>query len=227
MLEAILFDLDGTLVNTDPIHFKIWQEVLREYGLEIDEVFYQSRISGRLNPIIIKDILPHLSPEEGEKLAEDKEARFREMAELLKRLAGLDDVLAWTEKHGLKLALVTNAPTKNAHFMLSALGLAETFSTLVIADEVKVGKPDPAIYRLALNELNVTPEQALTFEDSPSGIRASVGAGIRTIGIGSTYDSKVLYDAGAFHVVPDFTDSSLWNLLVTGEEGEGRGRGRG
>ena len=72
MLEAILFDLDGTLVNTDPIHYKAWQEILRNYGLEIDETFYKTRISGRLNPVIIQDILPQLSIAEGEQLAEDK-----------------------------------------------------------------------------------------------------------------------------------------------------------
>jgi len=215
MLAAILFDLDGTLVNTDPLHFQAWQEMLRDQGLEIDEVFYQTRISGRLNPVIVEDILPHLSVPEGEKFAEDKEARFRELAPLLKPLAGLDKILNWTEKSGLKRGLVTNAPRKNVDFMLTTLELTETFDAVFVAEEdVTVGKPDPALYKFALNRLGIPPELALAFEDSPSGIRSAVGAGIRTIGIASTHDPKKLYDVGAFKVIPDFTDLSLWSLLA-------------
>ncbi|MBD1921356.1 HAD-IA family hydrolase [Microcoleus sp. FACHB-831] len=213
MLAAILFDLDGTLVNTDPFHYKAWQEILREYGIEIDEFFYKTRISGRLNPEIIEDILPQLSLEEGVQFAEDKEARFRNLAPLLKPLAGLDEVMSWTKQCGLKRALVTNAPRKNVHFLLSVLGLTESFDSVILAEEAIAGKPDPAPYQLALNDLNITAEQALAFEDSPSGIRSSVGAGIRTIGIASTHDPKALYAVGAEKVVPDFTAESLWTLL--------------
>lgn len=214
MLAAILFDLDGTLVNTDPLHFQAWQEMLLNHGLEIDKAFYQTRISGRLNPIIIQDILPHLTLAEGEKFAEDKEARFRELAPSLKPLAGLEKILDWTKEYGLKTGLVTNAPRKNVDFMLVTLELAEIFDAVFVAEEdVSEGKPDPAIYKLALERLDITPETALAFEDSPSGIRSAVGAGIRTIGISSTHDTEKLYDVGAFKVIPDFNDRYLWNLL--------------
>lgn len=214
MLAGILFDLDGTLVNTDPLHFQAWQEMLLEQGLEIDKAFYQTRISGRLNPIIIQDILPDLTLEQGEKFAEDKEARFRELAPLLKPLAGLEKIIDWTKEYGLKTGLVTNAPRKNVDFMLEILELAEIFDAVFVAEEdVTEGKPDPAIYKLALERLDITPETALAFEDSPSGIRSAVGAGIRTIGIASTHDPEKLYDVGAFKVIPDFTDQYLWNLL--------------
>lgn len=214
MLAGILFDLDGTLVNTDPLHFQAWQEMLLTQGLEIDLVFYQTRISGRLNPIIIQDILPHLSLEEGERFAEDKEARFRELAPSLKPLAGLEKIIDWTKEYGVKTGLVTNAPRKNVDFMLEILELAEIFDAVFVAEEdVTEGKPDPAIYKLALERLNITPELALAFEDSPSGIRSAVSAGIRTIGISSTHDPQKLYDLGAFEVIPDFTAPFLWNLL--------------
>lgn len=214
MLAAILFDLDGTLVNTDPFHFQAWQEMLREYGIDIDLNFYQTRISGRLNPLIVQDILPHLSLEEGQKLAEDKEARFREMAPLLKRMDGLDDILDWTDKHGFKRILVTNAPRKNVEFMLSILNLTDSFDKIILGEEAKAAKPDPAPYLLALNYLHIPPEKAIAFEDSGSGVRSAVGAGIRTIGIASTYAPEILYQAGAWKVVRDFADSPLWDFLV-------------
>lgn len=213
MLAAILFDLDGTLVNTDPLHYRVWKEVLQDYGLEIDQMFYDSRISGGLNPLVIKDILPHLSEAENSQLAESKEARFRELASELKAVAGLERILAWTEECNLKRALVTNAPSKNVELMLSVLGLTEAFNPVVVAERVGVSKPDPALYKMALNLLDIAPEQGLVFEDSPSGIRSAVGAGILTIGIASTHNPLTLLEAGAFNVVSDFTDEQVWNLL--------------
>lgn len=213
MLAAILFDLDGTLVNTDPLHYKAWQEILRNYGLEIDEAFYNKRISGRLNSVIIQDILPQLSSEESQQFAEEKEAHFRKLALELKPLPGLFDVIAWTDKCKLKRAVVTNAPRKNAHFMLKALNLTDVFPTVILAEEAEAGKPDPAPYRLALRHLGITPESAIAFEDSPSGICSAIGAGICTIGIFSTHNPEDIRNCGAEMVIPDFTAPLLWSWL--------------
>ncbi|BAY10445.1 HAD family hydrolase [Calothrix sp. NIES-2098] len=213
MLAAILFDLDGTIVNTDPIHYQAWQQKLANYGIEIDETFYKSRISGRLNPEIVKDILPQLSPVDAQKFADDKEALFRELAPNLKPLSGFSELIAWTEAHQLKRALVTNAPRLNAEFMLDVLGIKEAFHTIVLADDCIAGKPDPAPYQVALSKLGIQAHEAIALEDSPSGIRAAVGAGIRTIGIASTHDPKILVEVGAFIAIPDFTSLQLWTLL--------------
>jgi len=213
MLTAILFDLDGTIVNTDPIHYIAWREMLKKHSIEIDENFYKSRISGRLNPAIIKDILPQLSSEDGVKLAEEKEALFREFAPDLQPLAGFSQLLEWTKTHQLKRALVTNAPRLNVQFMLEVLGIKEAFHTVVIAGEDIAGKPDPAPYQIALNNLGIQATDAIALEDSPSGIRSAVGAGIRTIGIASTHNLLGLQENGAFMAIPDFTDLQMWTLL--------------
>ncbi len=213
MLTAVLFDLDGTLVNTDPLHFQTWQEMLRDYGIEIDREFYKARISGRLNPLIIKDLLPQLSLEAGQKLADVKEARFRENALSLTPLAGLLELLAWIDSRGLKKAVVTNAPRENVSFMLEVLKLADIFDVVVLAEETTAGKPDPAIYQLVMNRLGIAATEAIAFEDSPSGIHSAVGAGIYTIGVASTHDPKNLLEAGATMVIPDFTVQQLWRSL--------------
>ncbi|MCX7595126.1 MAG: HAD-IA family hydrolase [Fischerella sp.] len=213
MLAAILFDLDGTIANTDPVHYIVWREMLSKYGIEIDEGFYQTRMSGRLNPVIIQEILPQLSPEAVMKFAEEKEALFRQKAKDMQPLAGFWELIAWTQKHQIKRALVTNAPKLNVYFMLEVLGLKETFDVVVIAEDCVAAKPDPAPYQVALNKLGITAESAIALEDSPSGIRSAVGAGVRTIGIASTHDPKVLEEKGAFMVIPDFTDLQLWTLL--------------
>lgn len=213
MLKAILFDLDGTLVNTDSLHYETWREILRDYGLEIDRTLYDSRISGRLNPLIVQDLLPQLSVLEGQQLADDKEARFRDIALSLKPLEGLLDLLAWIDTQGLKKAVVTNAPRENVNFMLEVLKLADAFDRVVLAEEATAGKPNPAVYQLVLGQLGLSAQEAIAFEDSPSGIQSAVGAGIYTIGVASTHDPKVLFEVGAAIVIPNFTDKTLWQLL--------------
>lgn len=213
MLKAILFDLDGTIVNTDPIHYQIWHEILLEYNVEINEKIYKSDISGRLNPDIIQDLLPHLSLEERERFAEEKEARFRQKTPLLEAINGFAQLLAWSENHHLKRALVTNAPRLNAHFMLEALQLKKAFDIIILAGEEAAAKPDPAPYQVALERLGVSAEQAIAIEDSPSGIRSAVSAGIRTVGMASTQIPETLHELGAFMVISDFADLRLWTFL--------------
>jgi HAD superfamily hydrolase (TIGR01509 family) len=212
-LAAILYDLDGTLVNTDPLHFQVWQAMLQAFGLAIDEAFYQTKISGRLNPAIVQDLLPHLSPDERQQFIEQKEARFREQAPQLTPLAGLAEVIQWATAQGMKQGVVTNAPTKNVYHVLKALHLEETFDQVVIADVLGVGKPDPAPYNHALQAFGLSPNQAIAFEDSPSGMRSAVGAGIPTVGIASTHDPQTLYALGAALVVPNFAAPELWQWL--------------
>jgi HAD superfamily hydrolase (TIGR01509 family) len=212
-LAAILYDLDGTIANTDPVHLIAWRECLREFGIEIDEPFYHQRMSGKLNPAIIADLLPQLSAEEGEKLADYKEARFRELADELLPTPGLLDLIDWASHHQLKQAVVTNAPRENARFMLKILKIDQVFDRVILADDLGIGKPDPTPYTYALKEFELKPHQAIAFEDSPSGVRSAVAAGIPTIGITSTQTPVALHELGANLAIADFTDANLWTLL--------------
>lgn len=213
MLNAILFDIDGTLANTDPLHCQIWCELLADHGLTVDEAFYKTHISGRLNEQIVADLLPHLSAEEGRRFSDHKEALFRDRAQMLTPMPGLLDLLHWLDEQGLKRAVVTNAPTENAWFMLRSLQLEHRFPEVVLAADLPRGKPDPLPYQVALQRLGVLAEEALVFEDSPSGIRSAVGAGIATIGIASTHAPEHLSALGTTLVIPDFTDLRLEALL--------------
>lgn len=213
MLKALLFDLDGTLAETDSLHLPTWVATLSPYGIEVDEEFYRESISGRSNLEIVEELLPDLSAEEGRKLAEAKEASFRERAVELEPLPGLLEFMEEAKDRGLSLALVTNAPEQNVEAILLALELGEFIDEVVLSDEVGPVKPDPAPYRAALEKLGVAPEEALAFEDSTSGISSSVAAGIPTVGIASTQVPERLLQAGAFAAVSDFTDPELRGLL--------------
>lgn len=218
MLQGLLFDLDGTLANTDPIHFRVWQDIMSEFDQALDRSLYQARFSGRTNQAIVADILPHLSAEAGEHLADRKESLFRQRAQgELTPLPGLLTLLAWSQQ--FPQGIVTNAPAANATFMLTTLNVGHWFQTVVLAEELELGKPDPLPYQVGLERLGLVPDGTIAFEDSPSGIRSAVGAGIPTIGIASTHEAEELYAVGATLVIPDFTDGRLWQYLdqVTGQ----------
>ena len=143
MLEAILFDLDGTLADTDSIHFAVWQDILVRFELDIDRTFYRQRISGRTNSKIIKDIIPQLSLEDAWKLATEKEETFRRLANSLLPTPGLDKLIRLTEDRRIKKAVVTNAPEDNAIYLLKVLRLTDTFPTVIMAKDAPPGNPIP------------------------------------------------------------------------------------
>ncbi len=210
-LKALLFDLDGTLADTDRLHEQAWLEGLAQHGIQGDHAYYQTQISGGLNPEIVRRLLPQLSEAEGEAFLAQKEARFRELAAGVGPLPGLGELWNWAQSRGLRRALVSNAPRVNALFMLERLGLK--FDAVVLSEELPAGKPDPLPYRTALAQLGIGPDAALAFEDSPSGVRAAVGASIRTVALTTGHRPEALEQAGAFLSIADFTDGRLWDWL--------------
>lgn len=214
MYRAVLFDLDGTLAETDSLHLPTWVDALLPHGIEVDEAFYRENISGRANAEIVEDLLPNISARAGREIVETKEASFRERAGELEPLPGLLDFLESVKELGTRTGLVTNAPRENVVAVLRALRLEDFFDAVVPSEEVRAGKPDPEPYLTALERLGADPADAVTFEDSVSGIASAVGAGIPTVGIASTQEPERLREAGAFMVAKDFTDPKLRALVV-------------
>lgn len=213
MLRALLFDLDGTLADTDALHMPTWVDALEPYGIKVDEEFYRQRISGRLNPDIIEEFLPHLPEEEAQNIADTKEVDFRNRAGELQSLPGLVEFVGESRRRGLSIALVTNAPRENVGTILHGLGLEAYFDVTVLAEEVGVGKPDPEPYLATLEKLGIRADEAIAFEDSTSGIASAVGASIQTVGVATTQPPEKLLDAGAYLVIEDFTDAEVRGLL--------------
>ena len=213
MYRALLFDLDGTLAETDSLHLPTWVDVLEPYGVSVDEEFYRESISGRNTSEIVRDLLPELSDEENRSVGDAKEIRFRERATELEPLPGLVDFVGWGRERGMSIVLVTNAPEENVEAILLALGLRDLFETVVLADEVEAVKPDPAPYRAALEKIGVPADEAIAFEDSVSGISSAVAASVPTVGITSSQKPETLLAAGAFVTAEDFTDPQLRALI--------------
>lgn len=210
---SLLFDLDGTLVNTDELHFGAFQVLLGELGRSITLETYQTRIMGATNDVIMREFFPDVPQSQHQQLADRKEALFRASVSRLEPTAGTLELFDWARARGVGIAVVTNAPRANAELMLNGLGLADRIDALVIADELAHGKPHPLPYLTGLERLGGDARRAVAFEDSLSGIRAASAARIYTFGMRTALPTQTLLDAGANEVIDDFTAASLWRML--------------
>ena len=222
---AILFDIDGTLVDSDPIHYKVFRELLlKEDGFNnnepIDETFFRKWIAGRSNSLIMKDFFPQWSIDQREQWSILKEARFREVASKTmneSKMYGLDKLRNWIDSNDIKKAAVTNAPRLNAEAILKGIHYDTWFTSeyLIIGDECEKPKPDPCPYLTACKLLGdeVDPTECIVFEDSPSGASAGVAAGAYVIGILSGQDEATLQNAGCSLIIENFDDAKLWKFL--------------
>ncbi len=125
---ALLFDIDGTLCDTDPLHIRAFNQVMEPHGVHVGLDEYLRRVMGRTNANIMLDFFPEKSIEEHRALADAKEAAFRDLARTdLHPMPGLMDLMHWADGHAIPMAAVTNAPTENAELMLTALGIKHRF----------------------------------------------------------------------------------------------------
>ncbi len=210
---ALLFDLDGTLTDTDHLHIEAFQILLKDFGRSITKEHYKARIMGHPNDEIMRDMFPDETPERRVALCDRKEQLFRDQLATLTPTPGVLKVLDWADANGVPYAVVTNAPRANATAMLQGLGLDRRMTELVIGDELERAKPDPLPYRTGLERLGAAPDRALAFEDSLPGIRAATGAGIATYGIRTAHPDDALLGSGAVAAITDFTDAGLWKRL--------------
>jgi HAD superfamily hydrolase (TIGR01509 family) len=214
---ALLFDIDGTLAHTDPIHIRAFNAMLVENGRRaLTEAEYTRTVMGRANAAIFGDLFPERAVAEHRLMADAKEAAFRHLARHdLVPMPGLLALLDTADARGIPMAAVTNAPRANAEMILGALGIAARFRTLVIGDEVARGKPDPLPYLTACDRLGVPPERCVAFEDSHSGVQSAHGAGTCIIGVMSSLPETELVAAGARYAIRDYADGRLPGLIDT------------
>jgi HAD superfamily hydrolase (TIGR01509 family) len=211
---ALLFDIDGTLTDTDPIHIKAFNIMLAEFGMNISHDAYFSRVMGFTNAEIMRDFFPDKPVAEHKRLADFKEATFRKLAASeLRPTRGLIEFMDFADERGIPMAAVTNAPAPNAELMLTGLSVKHRFRTVVIGDELPRGKPDPLPYLVAGERLGVSCSDCIAFEDSRSGMRSACGSGAFAIGLLSSLPEEELVKVGARYGVKDFTDQRLRPLV--------------
>jgi HAD superfamily hydrolase (TIGR01509 family) len=212
--RALLFDMDGTLTNSDPFHHEAFVEFGKAYGVDVDEQTFLKYVSGQANSLIFKNLFSHVPVEEHPRLADEKEALFRRLiVGRLKPIDGLLDVLNWAVEKKVGLAVVSNAPRPNVRDMLAQIGVTQYFHTIVIGTELERGKPDPLPYLTGLERLGVPANHAIAFEDAPPGLRAAHAASIFTVGLTTTLDEATVRSNGADIAIPDYRSPALWEAI--------------
>jgi HAD superfamily hydrolase (TIGR01509 family) len=213
MKTALLFDLDGTLIDSDAEHLIAFQRVFAPHGIELDRTEYAANIMGASNAMIACRYLAHLPPDEQAATLDAKEAAYRDALGAIAPIAGALALLDYADRRALKRAVVTNAPRANAEKVLAALGIGQRFPILVIGGELARSKPDPLPYLTALELTGALAAHSVAFEDSLSGVRAAAAAGLAVVGMTTTLDSPTLTGAGAIFTVNDFTDPRIVELI--------------
>jgi HAD superfamily hydrolase (TIGR01509 family) len=214
MKAALLFDLDGTLVDTDHLHLASFNQVFGRHGVVLSRAEYTARVMGKPNVAIAAELVPDAPLAEAKQLLDEKEEVYRALTRALAPgalapIAGLVPLLDWATSADIACAVVTNAPRGNAELVLNALGLAAHFKAVIIADELAEMKPHPLPYLTALERLGATAAHAVVFEDSPSGIMAGDRAGMPVFGLMTTLSAAALIDAGASLAIADYDDPRI------------------
>jgi HAD superfamily hydrolase (TIGR01509 family) len=213
-LCAALFDLDGTICDSDHLHFAAWRDELAAScnSFILSHEDYKSRISGKPNVLIAQEFLPHLDPDQRSLICTSKESRFRDLASARNALLpmdGLIDLIASLQSCNFRIACVTNAPRINAEFMLRQLGLLERFEHLIIGEECLSSKPSPEPYLEAMRRFDVAPNSCVIFEDSSSGLAAARASGCAlAVGVCTTHGAVALQQMGAHAAFQDFSQLS-------------------
>lgn len=212
--KALLFDIDGTLADTDALHLEAFNQVFAPHGHVFDRARASKELMGFSNISISERFLPGQSPERQAAIMAEKEEAFRRLASgQIKPLAGLMTLLAMADRAEVPMVAVTNAPRLNAEMLLSGLGLKQRFKAVIIGDELAHGKPHPLPYLEGLRAAGAAPELSLAFEDSRSGVQAASAAGIATIGMRTSLGHADLVAAGAVCTAASFEDPELMGLV--------------
>lgn len=214
--KALLFDIDGTLADTDALHLQAFNQVFGPRGHVFDHARSAKELQGFSNASISERFLPDESPARQAAIMEEKEQAFRQLvAGQVRPVSGLMALLALADRANVPMVAVTNAPRPNAEMLLSGLGIMDRFKALVIGDELSHGKPHPMPYLEGLRAVNAAPNLSFAFEDSRSGIQSASAAGIVTIGIRTSLSHADMIEAGAFMTASAFDDPELVSLIGT------------
>lgn len=203
---AVLFDMDGTIIDNVPLHQAVWQEFTRQYQLFIPEQELDYAI-GRKAAEVIKHFWPAATPDEVSRLLRERQELYRVQladSDLVHPVAGIEAFLTRLGGMGVPRVLATDAPPENVEAVFRKFGFAPFFEKIVTSDQVHHGKPHPEIFLTGANSVGAIPNRCLVIEDSSAGIAAAKAAECTCLGISTTQSQAQLLLEGADFVAADF-----------------------
>ncbi len=213
MAPSLLFDLDGTLADTDATHFAAFGAVFADYGVTLSWDAYRTQVMGVGNREIAARFLGHVPPSEHGTIMDRKEAVYRTLVTHIEPVPGLMALLDWADAEAIPCAVVTNAPRASANLVLKALGIGDRFHAIVFGTELPYTKPHPLPYLEALRLVGARAENSVAFEDSGSGIAAALAAGLPVIGMTTSLEAAAVMELGATLAARDLTDAAIVHFV--------------
>lgn len=212
-IRALLCDLDGTLIESESLHYEAWRLLMLEYGHTVDTRWNDAYIGlpDTFAATGLYETYPGLP--DADHILEEKQEIYRRLVR--ERGAGLvfpgvPERLKTLRQAGVRLAVGTNSIRKNTLFCLESVGIADMFEAVITLESVKNGKPLPDIYLAAADALGVGPGQAAVAEDSAAGVAAGKAAGCLVLGVLTTWPAETI--AQADHMFPDTPAALDWVL---------------
>jgi beta-phosphoglucomutase len=213
MTRAVIFDVDGVLVDSYAAHFESWREVLAEKGLELTEADFAQSFGRTSREIIAHFWGEGVSNAESRAIDDRKEALYRDIVRRsFPAMAGAVELIDGLRAAGLLLAVGSSAPPENVALSLDGLRRREAFVAVVTGRDVTRGKPDPQVFLLAAERLGVAPRRCAVIEDAPAGIRAAEAAGMASVALVGTAPAGELLAAGARLAVGSLRELSAARL---------------
>ena len=208
---CVIFDMDGVLADTGPIHFESWVKMAAEIGLEFTRGMFEETFGQQAPTITRKLVGPEVDEILVEKWASLKEQYYREIVrERLVPLPGVIRIIKELKSEGFKLAVGSSGPPENVELLLSQLKIKPYFDVIITAVDVKKGKPEPEVFLNAAKNLNINPKNCIVIEDAPVGLEAAKKADMISIALTTTHNKAEL--VGAHLVIKDLTEISIKDI---------------
>jgi len=209
---AVIFDMDGVLADTGPIHYESWVKMANEIGKTFKKSFFEATFGQQSVPITRQLVGRNVDQNLVEKWAQLKEQYYREMLkDKIKPLPGVIELIEDLKSINFKLAVGSSGPPENVELLLTSLKIEHFFDTIITAAEVQNGKPSPEVFIIAAQKINVKPQNCLVIEDAPVGIEAAKRANMKCIALTTTHEIVDLRIADM--IVQDLTYVSVNSIL--------------
>ena len=210
---AIIFDLDGTLIDSIPYHYTAWLEFFRNNGVTMSIEDFHAQNHGTVHEMIDRVFGKDISQEKHDQLCFEKEHMYRESYRPhIKEINGVTPFLNNLKKNQHQIALATMGNQLNIDFSIDTIGIRSFFDCITGGDEVQKGKPDPEIFHLTLRKLKLEPKDAIVFEDSAVGVIAAKTAGINVVGITTSHTHEELMELGCVDTINDYSHLKMSQL---------------
>ncbi len=217
MSYAIIFDMDGVIIDSNPYHKMTWGNFLKMNDIVVTDEVFNNIISGTTGSEAIRELInKDLTQKEIDNFNDEIDAEYRNIIKNLndiKPLNGLTDLLQSIKNAGHKIALATSAPAENVELVLDKFEIYDFFDLIVDRPQVLNGKPDPEIYLTTVKGLSIEKINCVVFEDSIAGVISAKSAGLMVIGVTTSHQPEELINKGAKTTIRNFSEISLEKLI--------------